>query len=170
VKVDSAPAGEPVVIAAVTAADLDDLLPLMRAYCDFYATEPSDADLLSLARALLAEPAREGVQLIARDSGRRALGFASIFWSWDTTDGGRIGIMNDLYVAPEARGAGLAARLIAACRGHCAARGALRLEWMTSPGNAPARAVYERVGGVLEPWIVYTLPSPAPSATSRHAP
>jgi hypothetical protein len=58
------------VIAAVTEADLPELLPLMRGYCDFYEVDPGDEALLAMARELIADPAKEGVQLIAReDSG-----------------------------------------------------------------------------------------------------
>jgi GNAT superfamily N-acetyltransferase len=161
---DRAPlARAPHSIAPVTDADLDELLSLTRAYCDFYATAPSDEALLGLSRALLEEPAREGLQLIARDGDRRAVGFATICWSWDTTAGCRIGIMNDLYVVPEARGTGLADRLIACCRERCAQRGADRLEWMTAPENLRAQAVYRRAGGVREPWLVYTLATTAPA-------
>lgn len=145
-------------IALVTEADLDGLLGLMRAYCDFYETAPSDEALLALSRALVADPQFEGVQLIARDAQMRPAGFATIFWSWDTTEASRIGIMNDLYVAPDARGAGLADSLIGACVERCAARGASRLEWQTAPENERAQAVYKRVGGVREPWLAYTLP------------
>jgi GNAT superfamily N-acetyltransferase len=145
-------------LAVVTDADLDDLLPLMRAYCDFYETAPSDPDLLALSRAVVADPEHEGAQLIARDARGAAVGFASVFWSWDTTEATRIGIMNDLYVAPEARGTGLADALIARCAELTAARGASRLEWETAPENVRAQAVYDRVGGVRERWLVYTLP------------
>ncbi len=106
-------------IDLVTAADLDALLPLVRAYCDFYETSPTDAALLDLFRALIADPEREGIQLIARDGRAQAVGFATVFWSWDTTEGSRIGIMNDLYVAPSARGTGLADRLIEECVERC---------------------------------------------------
>ena len=84
--------------------DLDELLPLMRAYCDFYEVEPSDDELLALSRALIADPEREGVQLLARDDAGAAVGFATVFWSWTTTRAGRLAVMNDLYVAPGARG------------------------------------------------------------------
>jgi GNAT superfamily N-acetyltransferase len=145
-------------LAPVAEADLPDLLPLMRAYCDFYATAPSDRELLAMSRTVLADTGHEGVQLLARDGAGAAVGFASVFWSWDTTEATRIGIMNDLYVAPQARGSGLAERLIAACAEHAFARGASRLEWQTGPDNLRAQAVYDRIGGVREPWLVYTLP------------
>jgi GNAT superfamily N-acetyltransferase len=146
-------------LAVVADADLHDLLPLMRAYCDFYATAPSDSELLAMSRTVLADTEHEGVQVLARDAAGRAVGFASVFWSWDTTEATRIGIMNDLYLAPEARGAGLAERLIAACAEHALARGASRLEWQTAPDNRRAQAVYDRIGGVRERWLTYTLPA-----------
>ena len=146
-------------VEVVRSADLGDLLPLMRAYCDFYETAPSDAELLALSRTVLAGPEHEGVLLIARDDAGAAVAFASVFWSWDTTEGARIGIMNDLYVAPPARGTGLAERLIAACAERARARGASRLEWETAPDNVRAQSVYDRIGAVREPWLVYTLPT-----------
>jgi hypothetical protein len=96
------------VIATVTEADLPDLLPLMRAYCDFYNVAPGDSDLLAMSRALIADPEREGVQLIARGTTNAAIGFATILWSWSALSASRIGVMNDLFVAPTARGAGIA--------------------------------------------------------------
>jgi GNAT superfamily N-acetyltransferase len=147
-------------IRTVAEADLADLVPLMRAYCDFYRVAPSDQALLGLSRALLGDPEREGLQLIARDADGSAVGFATIFWSWSTTGGGRIGTMNDLYVSPDARGLGVAERLIGACVERCAERGALRLEWQTAPGNLRAQAVYDRVGGVREPWLSYAIAIP----------
>jgi GNAT superfamily N-acetyltransferase len=146
-------------VATVTAEDLQELLPLMRSYCDFYDTAPSDEQLLDLSRALLTDAELEGVQVIARDERMVAAGFATVFWSWDTTEGARIGVMNDLFVAPEARGSGVADRLVEACVERCKRRGAVRLEWQTAPDNARAQAVYDRLGGVRERWLVYSLPT-----------
>jgi GNAT superfamily N-acetyltransferase len=144
-------------IARVTEADLAELLPLMRAYCDFYEVAPSDEALLSLSRALIAHPEHEGVQLLARNEGR-AVGFATIFWSWATTSAEPIGVMNDLFVAPDSRGTGVAEALIEACRAECAARGAGKLTWQTAPDNVAAMKLYERVGATREQWVDYWLP------------
>lgn len=143
-------------IARVTEADLGDLLPLLRGYCDFYEVEPSDDDLLALARALIADPGREGLQLIAR-AGGTPVGFATIFWSWSTSIADRIGVMNDLFVAPEGRGSGAADALIAACVDECKRRGAAKLTWQTAPDNAIAQRVYDRVGATREEWVDYWL-------------
>jgi GNAT superfamily N-acetyltransferase len=144
-------------IRSVTEQDLADLLSLMRGYCDFYRSTPTDDALLTMSRALLGDPQREGVQFIARDEDGEAMGFATLFWTWETNCGGRIGVMNDLFVAPEWRGEGAADALIAACRERCKRRGALRLEWVTATDNLRAQAVYDRVGATREQWVDYWL-------------
>jgi GNAT superfamily N-acetyltransferase len=146
-------------IRRVNASDFDDLLGLMRAYCDFYKVSPADEDLLALARALVDDPDREGVQLIACDAGGRVVGFATVYWSWSTTAACRIGVMNDLFVAEGARGQGLAEALIDGCRTECTQHGARKLTWQTAPHNLRAQTVYERVGATAEQWIDYSLPS-----------
>jgi GNAT superfamily N-acetyltransferase len=146
-------------IELVTEAHLPQLLPLMRAYCDFYESDPSDEALLAMSRALIGDPEREGVQLIARNDEGAAIGFATIFWTWSTNAAARVGTMNDLYVAPEGRGSGAAEALIRACVDRCRDRGAVRLEWQTALDNHRAQAVYERVGGKREQWLDYSLPS-----------
>ena len=146
-------------ISKVGPADLDDLLPLMRGYCDFYKVAPSDEDLLAMSRALIDDREREGVQLIARNADGQAIGFATIFWTWSTTDGGRLGVMNDLFVSEAARGTGAADALIGACRAECASRGIKRLSWQTAPDNHRAQAVYDRVGGTRENWVDYWIAS-----------
>jgi GNAT superfamily N-acetyltransferase len=146
-------------ITVVGEADLPELLPLLRAYLNFYEVTPADEDVLALCRALIADPDGEGVQLLARDHEGRAIGFATIFWSWSTTHAQRIGTMNDLYVAPSARGSGLADTLIAACLERCRAREARRLVWQTALDNARAQTVYDRVGAERSRWLDYDLPA-----------
>lgn len=146
-------------IETVAEHHLGELLPLMRAYCDFYRSEPSDPDLLAMSRALIADPVREGVQLVALTRAEAAIGFATIFWSWSTNSAARIGTMNDLFVAPEARGSGAAEALIEACVGRCRERGAVRLEWQTATDNLRAQALYDRVGARRERWVDYWLPT-----------
>ena len=143
-------------IARVGEDDLSELLPLLRGYCDFYEVAPSDEELLDLCRALIANPEREGVQLIAREGGE-AVGFATIYWSWATTIASRIGVMNDLFVAPGARGSGAAEQLIEACVDECRRHGAAELTWQTAPDNERAQRLYDRVGATRSQWVDYSL-------------
>ena len=142
----------------VVEADLPELLPLIRAYCDFYEVAPADDGLLAVSRALIADPGREGVQLIARDDGRRAVGFATVYWTWDTLIAARTGVMHDLFVVPPARGTGVADLLIEACVGECRRHGAAKLAWQTAGDNGRAQAVYHRVGATRDDdWVDYWL-------------
>jgi GNAT superfamily N-acetyltransferase len=143
-------------ITRVGEGDLDELLLVMRGYCDFYEVSPPDDALLALARALIADPEREGVQLIARNDGE-AVGFATIYWSWATTIAARIGVMNDLFVAPSARGTGAADALIRACVEECREHGADELTWQTARDNARAQRVYDRIGATRSEWVDYSL-------------
>ena len=111
---------------------------------------------MALSRALIADPEREGLQLIARDGGD-AVGFATIYWSWATTIAARISVMNDLYVAPQARGQGVADALIEACVDESRRHGAAELTWQTARDNARAQRVYERVGAERTEWVDYSL-------------
>jgi GNAT superfamily N-acetyltransferase len=145
-------------IARVGEDDLAGLLPLMRGYSDFYEVDPSDDALLALSRALIANPDFDGVQLIARDSETRsALGFATVYWLWSTSRAARIGVMNDLFTAKEARGRGVGEALIKACLELVRERGAALLQWQTATDNHTAQALYERVGGIREQWYDYYL-------------
>jgi ribosomal protein S18 acetylase RimI-like enzyme len=150
-------AAEAPAIAVAGEDDLADLLALMRAYCDFYAVAPSDEALLALSRALISDPERDGVQFIARDASGSPLGFATVLWTWSTTRAARIGVMNDLFVAPEARGLRLGEALIAACAERCRARGIANLTWQTALDNTRAQALYDRIGARRSQWLDYDL-------------
>jgi ribosomal protein S18 acetylase RimI-like enzyme len=137
--------------------DLPDLLPLMRDYCDFYEATPGDAELEELARALLADPDREGVQLIARGEGGEPLGFATIYWYWQTLSAGRAALMNDLFVVPGARGQGIGRALIDECARRAGEHGATQLVWETAPDNETAQRLYRGFDATEDRWIAYSL-------------
>jgi GNAT superfamily N-acetyltransferase len=118
---------------------------------------PADDDLLAVSQALIADPDREGIQLLARDEKGAGVGFATVYWSWDTLSAGRVGIMYDLFVSPDERGTGLADQLIAACLEECRQHGAEKLGWQTAKDNARAQGVYDRVGATREEWVDYWL-------------
>src|SRR5262249_58638712 len=127
-----------------------------RGRCAFYECEASGEQLLALGRALIADRGGDGVKLLARTGGE-AVGFATIYWSWATTIASRIGVMNDLFVTPPARGTGAAEQLIHACVGECGKHGAAELTWQTAPDNGRAQRVYDRVGATRSQWVDYSL-------------
>jgi GNAT superfamily N-acetyltransferase len=142
-------------IEAVTTSDLPELMPMMRSYCDFYRVDPPDDRLLALANALIKNP-DEGVQLIARGDGT-PLGFATIYWSWQTLYAARVGVLNDLYVESAARGTGTGRALIDRGLALCRDRGAEKLVWETAPDNATAQRLYDGIGAAKSTWLSYEL-------------
>jgi GNAT superfamily N-acetyltransferase len=144
-------------IELVGEGDLADLLPMMRAYCDFYEVAPSDADLQRLSLALIADPDHEGIQLIARGEGGEPLGFATLYWTWQTLTAARAGVMNDLFVVPAARGQGVGRTLIEESRRRAREHGAAELVWETAPDNLTSQRLYGSLGADESPWIYYSL-------------
>jgi len=142
-------------ITTVTASDLPELMPMLRAYCDFYRVNPTDDRLRALAGALIDNPA-EGVQLIARGD-RTPLGFATIYWTWQTLYACRVGVLNDLYVNSAARGSGTGRALIDRGLGLCRERGAEKLVWETAPNNETAQRLYDGIGAAKSTWLSYEL-------------
>ena len=144
------------------ADDLADLLPLMRAYCAFYESDPSDDDLRAMSRAFLEEGAG-GTQLIARDASGAALGHATVLWSWDTTLAQPLAVMEDLFVAAPARGP----------RGGCGADRGVSASWPPTAGcrgwpGRPRRTTRRRNGSTTgwapqrDTWFAYRLPTDRP--------
>ncbi len=142
-------------IDTVVDSDLAELLPMLRAYCDFYRVDPPDDRLLALATTLIENP-DEGVQLIARGDGT-PLGFATIYWTWQTLHAGRVGVLNDLYVQPVARGSGTGRALIERGLQLCRERGAEKLVWETALDNATAQRLYDGIGASKSTWLSYEL-------------
>jgi GNAT superfamily N-acetyltransferase len=144
-------------IRDATEDDLRGVLPLLRAYCDFYEANPSDEGLEAMARAVMAAPEDQAFLLVAEDDPGEIVGFAACAWKWSSLRGARIVVLDDLYVDPAARGQGFADGLIAATAEIAGRHGAPVVTWLTAPDNRRAQAVYDRVGGKAETFLEYEL-------------
>jgi GNAT superfamily N-acetyltransferase len=85
-------------------------------------------------------------------------GFALFFHSFSTFLG-RPGIyLEDLYVRPEFRSAGVGRTLLVRIAGLAKERGCGRLEWAVLDWNEPAISFYKRIGASpVSGWTVYRL-------------
>jgi GNAT superfamily N-acetyltransferase len=135
--------------------EIEEMLPLIRAYCEFYETEPDDQGLRSMFETLINEPS-QGAVFIARDGGK-AVGFATLDWKWSSLKAARIGYLEDLFVDPEARGRGIADALIEVCAERCRELGMPAMEWLTAPDNHRAQKVYKRTGAESGTYVEYDL-------------
>lgn len=149
---------EGIVIRDAEVEEIADLMPLMRAYSDFYEAEPSDDGLRDFAETMITDP-RWGCLLVAREGGR-AVGFAALAWKWSSLRGSLIGYLDDLFVDPESRGKGVADALISLCAERALDNGATALVWLTADDNQIAQKVYDRLGGTYGVYREYELDLP----------
>ena len=106
----------------------------------------------TLAEALFGEGARPEA-LIARESAPNgpAAGFALFFHTFSTFLGRRGLWLEDLFVVPAHRGAGLGRQLLSALAQIARQRECGRFEWAVLDWNTPAIGFYERMGATLLP-------------------
>ena len=140
--------------------DLDALAPLFDAYRQFYV-QPSD---LQRARAWLSEriARNESIVLLAR-SGAGPVGFTQLYPMFSSVRTARLWILNDLFVAAEARRQGVARALLDSGARACREDGAAGLMLETGRDNAPARALYRAAGWHEDASQWYSLDFRAPS-------
>jgi GNAT superfamily N-acetyltransferase len=134
---------------------------------------PGDDDaIIAMSLALFAEdpsPETVGREQVARtlDTLRRepqrgtaavleldeaVVGYALLIAFWSNELGGEVAIIDELYVAPSARGSGHALALLEQLAHHAGPypRRAVALALETTPGNQRARRLYERAGFVAK--------------------
>jgi ribosomal protein S18 acetylase RimI-like enzyme len=133
-------------VRPVTAADQPHVLRMVRA---LYAEDPSprspsDGDV-ERTLGVLADASR-GAALVADDGGGAPFAYVFLTRLWSNELGGDIVFIDELWVAPERRGCGVGTAVIAHAMRTMAERGAVAFELEVTPGNARARALYERLG------------------------
>jgi ribosomal protein S18 acetylase RimI-like enzyme len=130
-------------VRRATVADLDLVAPLFDAYRQFYR-QPSDPER---ARRFLVDRLErdESVILLVLDAAS-AIGFTQLYPSFSSGAMARILILNDLFVAPEARRQGAASALLKAAAEYGQAIGAVRLVLSTEVTNRAAQSLYEAMG------------------------
>ena len=85
------------------------------------------------------------------------LGYALFYPSYDTDHAARGFYVQDLYVVPRARRAGLGRALMTAVARHCLAEGGCYLFWNAREGNAHGRAFYRAIGAREERVVTLSL-------------
>ncbi|SDA36749.1 GNAT family N-acetyltransferase [Sphingomonas sp. NFR15] len=99
-----------------------------------------------------ARPAAE--TLIAEIDGAR-VGVAVFYHNFSTWTGVRGIWLDDLYVTPDARGAGAGSALLRELARVAVDRGCARFEWWVLDWNTPAVELYRRIGAeAMDAWTV----------------
>src|SRR5262245_8008766 len=143
-------------VEPLTAADYEQVLPLIAGYQRFYGAEPDETRNRAFFRRFLA-PSDDGL-LLGSWVGADLVGFACLYWTFSSINAAEIVYLSDLFVANERRGEGIGRALIEACVEAARGRGADHLEWLTAIDNRDAQYLYERVGAERSAWFGYEIP------------
>ncbi|MCA3255577.1 MAG: GNAT family N-acetyltransferase [Alphaproteobacteria bacterium] len=145
------------VLRDATPGDVATVLRFVRELAD-YEREPdavvaTEADL----HAALFAPDAVAACVLAELDGA-AVGFALWFRNFSTWTGKPGLYLEDLYVTPAARGAGVGRALLRHLARIAADRGYARFEWAVLDWNEPAIRFYESIGSVaMDEWTVRRL-------------
>ena len=117
---------------------------LWTAYLDFYETSVPEAVYQSSFERLLGDDPQDFHGLLAvRDA--RPVGLTHYLFHRHGWRIENVVYLQDLYVDPEARGAGAGRALIEAVYAAADAAGCPTVYWLTQSGNATARQLYDRL-------------------------
>jgi len=142
-----------IVIRSLQAADRPDWEPLWQGYLAFYKASLPDKVTQSTWHKLM-DPSRDPHGLVAVDGAGRLVGLTHYLFHQSTWTIPHICYLQDLFVAPEARGLGAGRALIEAVYAQADKAGAAQVYWLTQEFNATARALYDKVA-TLTPFVRY---------------
>ncbi|MGU3495571.1 N-acetyltransferase family protein [Xanthobacteraceae bacterium A53D] len=131
----------PVIVRAPVAADEAEWRRLWAGYNDFYNADVPEAATAHTWRRLL-DPASPVFGLMAELDGRLA-GMALCVAHEGTWSMTRLCYLEDLFVDPQVRGAGVARAIMDHLVAHCRASGFSDLYWHTRDTNTTARRLYD---------------------------
>ena len=149
--------------------DAAELLRLIRELARYEkAEEQVETDEDQLA-ATLFDAVATAHAIVAELDGR-LVGMAIYFFNYSTWQGRNGLYLEDLFVEPEQRGAGIGKVLLARLAAIAVEQGCGRFEWSVLDWNAPAIEFYESLGARPQSeWVRYRLEGEALQALARTA-
>ena len=139
----------------VSKKNIDEVLPLIRAYQEFYnVAEISDARNKEFF-SQFGESNLAGCQFIYREN-NVVVGFATVYFTYASTITAKVAVLNDLYIISNARGKGIGRKLVEHCHKYALLNGAVRLQWVTAPDNEQAQKLYDSMNTNKSTWHFYT--------------
>ena len=156
-------------IRPATPADVPAVLQLIRDLAAYEREPDAVKATVEMLTATLFGPTPSAEAIVAEVDGV-VVGMALFFTNYSTWSGRNGVYLEDLYVRPEARGAGLGKALLVELARLAVERGCARVEWSVLDWNAPAIAFYCSIGAVpKDEWTVYRLDGDALAALGAAA-
>ncbi len=130
-------------------------LDLYSGYGEYYETPLTDEKAV-LVWSWLTDPTHELEAYFAVDDAGEPIGLAHVRVFSRPLAGSRGLFLDDLYVTPDARGAGAATAILEALKARARDDGLSVVRWTTAADNDTAQRVYDRVAQKTE-WVTYDL-------------
>ena len=144
--------GAAVRVRRATVRDVDALAPLFRGYRAFYGQEPGGEAAFLAARL---EAGESRVWVAEADDPATAVGWVQVYPTFSSVRLRPAWVLNDLFVAPEWRGRGVAGALMQAAEDEARDAGVAYVELETAPDNVAARSLYEARGWTVGGMVRY---------------
>ena len=128
---------------------------LYQGYAAFYQVVQT-AEMRDRVWGWLQDPAHACLCLMAFDAEGTALGLAHFRAFARPLSASTGGFLDDLFVAPPARGSQVGKQLIAAVRAHAEKNHWSVVRWITADNNYRARSAYDKIA-TRTTWITYDI-------------
>lgn len=135
------------ILATATAVDLPDVVALLSAQFGEHRIDAGDIGRAALG--LIQDPSRGAIFLASIDGAR--VGAAVLAFTWTLEHGGLVAWLDELYVIPSLRDAGIGSALLAHALSVARSAGCLAVDLEVDADHARVEGLYERHGFVRLP-------------------
>ncbi len=144
-------------IRKVEKKDFSQLLPLMFSYIvDFYeCPRPEEKTLLHFLNEINSDSTK-GLQFVA-EKDHEIIGFATLFFTYNTLEVKKIAVLHDLFVIPQYRKEKVGQTLFETCLTFIRENDFAFMVWETAQDNIIAQKLYDKMGGQKNSWIQYQM-------------
>ncbi|MFJ6208571.1 GNAT family N-acetyltransferase [Lysinibacillus sp. NPDC092081] len=139
-------------ICTVTLATVGDVVPLFNAYREFYG-QPSDLE--QAEQFLMERLNKEESVIFLAYLDAQPVGFVQLYPIFSSVAMKRAFILNDLFVAENARKQGIAHGLIEQCYSYCLQKDARYMGLETATDNVRAQKLYEKLGMKIDDGVFH---------------
>ena len=103
-------------VRPVTRAELPGLLALIADYQRYYGNAAPRRQHNAACFGEFVAPSERGMLVAAHDEDGAPAGYTCLYWTYSSVSASEVVLLNDLFVLPSRRGAGVGEALIAAAR------------------------------------------------------
>ena len=142
-----------VTVKRASAIDASTIAPLFNQYRIFYQQDDNLALALNFIHKRLLND--ESVIFFALDSHDNCIGFTQLYPSFSSVSAKRTWVLNDLFVAENARKSGVARMLMAAAKDYALSTNAKGIALETAENNVNAQKLYDSLGYQKEQGFIH---------------